>query len=107
MLRITQHNTIIYVYINMIRSFRHRGLKRFWIKSDASKINPQWIRTIEFILSVLDGATSINDVAFLNGFHKLTADRKGELTVTVTGNWRITFKFQDGDIIEVDLSDYH
>ncbi len=59
-------------------------------------------------LDVLDAAQSINGVN-VPGYrlHPLKGDRSGEWSITVTGNWRITFRFENGDAYNVDLEDYH
>jgi len=59
-------------------------------------------------LTVLDAAATIDGVA-LPGFrlHPLKGDRRGSWSVTVSGNWRIVFRFEGGDVFDVDLVDYH
>lgn len=63
---------------------------------------------VDRILSVLDQAENLDDLD-LPGYrlHPLTGDRKGIWSIRVTGNWRITFVFADGDVFDVDLEDYH
>lgn len=92
----------------MIVSFRHKGLKDFWTTGSKKGIPAALAPRIEIILDALDAAT---DIAQLNvpGFrlHQLKGDRKGEWSIWVNGNWRITFKFIGGDAHDVDLEDYH
>lgn len=91
----------------MIRSFRHKGLKRLYEKGDRSKINAQQANKIELILTVLDAATSPEDLNVPGfGFHSLKGDLKGFYSVWVNGNWRIIFRFDD-EPEDVDLTDYH
>jgi proteic killer suppression protein len=91
----------------MIRSFRHRGLKRLYERGDTSRVNPNQLRKIEKILSVLDAATEASDMD-LPGFqfHALRGDMKEFYAVSVSGNWRIVFRF-DKEPEDVDLVDYH
>ncbi len=92
----------------MIRSFQHRGLKRLYERGDRSQVNPNHIEKIEVILADLDAA---NTVAHMRrpGYrlHQLTGRLKGFQAVDVSGNWRIIFRFDGGDVFEVDLLDYH
>jgi addiction module HigA family antidote len=61
------------------------------------------------LLAALDAATSLQDLSPLRsvGLHKLTGNRKGQWAMTVTGPWRICFRFRDGDAWDVEISDYH
>lgn len=92
----------------MIRSFRHRGLKRLYEKSDRSKVSAQHVDKIELILADLDAASSIEHMR-QPGYrlHELKGDLKGHYAVDVSANWRITFRFEDGTADDVDLVDYH
>jgi proteic killer suppression protein len=92
----------------VIRTFRHRGLKKLYSENDDSRVLQQYSGRIRRILTVLDAATAIDGIA-LPGFrlHPLKGDRKGSWSVTVSGNWRIVFRFEGGDVFDVDLVDYH
>lgn len=92
----------------MIRSFRHKGLDRFFTKSDRSRIDAKQAPRIARVLDRLDAAASPEDMN-LPGyqFHQLKGDRKGVFAIWVTGNWRITFGFKDGEAVNVNLEDYH
>lgn len=92
----------------MIRSFRHKGLERFWTRSDTSGLRPDWISKTERLLEALDLARSPQDMAIIGaGFHALRGDLKGRYAMTVSRNWRLTFGWNGEDAIEVDLEDYH
>jgi toxin HigB-1 len=73
-----------------------------------SRVLQQYSGRIRRILTVLDAAETIDGIA-LPGFrlHPLKGDRKGLWSVTVSGNWRIVFRFEGGDVFDVDLVDYH
>jgi proteic killer suppression protein len=92
----------------MIRTFRHRGLERFFSRGDHRGILARSEARIERMLDRLDAAARPEDMN-LPGyrFHRLTGDRKGTCAVSVTGNWRITFRFEGEDAVDVDLEDYH
>jgi proteic killer suppression protein len=92
----------------MIRSFRHRGLKRLFDNGDRSRISPAQLQKIENILAVLDRATEPVDLD-LPGFrlHPLKGDLKGFWAVAVQANWRVIFRFENGEALDVDLVDYH
>jgi proteic killer suppression protein len=92
----------------MIRSFRHKGLERFFTKSERAGIDAKQVDRIRRILDRLDAAVSPDDMN-LPGWrlHQLKGDRKGTFSVWVSGDRRITFAFAEGDAINVDLEDYH
>ncbi|MDE0096071.1 MAG: type II toxin-antitoxin system RelE/ParE family toxin [Gammaproteobacteria bacterium] len=92
----------------MIRSFRHRGLRRLYEHGDASKVSPDLVNRITLALADLDVARGPSDLD-LPGYrlHPLKGDLKGYWSISVSGNWRITFRFEDGDTFDVSLTDYH
>lgn len=92
----------------MIRSFQHRGLKRLYERGDRRFIRPDLLETIEDILALLDSASTPQDLN-LPGYrlHPLKGDLRGFWSVTVRANWRIIFRFEDGDAVDVELTDYH
>ncbi len=90
----------------MIQNFKHRSLKHFFERGDSKGLPSQYVNKIRMILAVLNGTTDITKVS-LTGLHPLTGDRKGYWSLTVSRNWRITFRFQEGDVFDVDYEDYH
>jgi proteic killer suppression protein len=92
----------------MIRSFKHRGLKRLYEHDDRSGIRPDLVDTVQEILTVLDDALSPRELN-LPGYrlHPLKGDLKGFWSVTVRANWRIVFRFAANDAFDVELTDYH
>ena len=92
----------------MIRSFRHRGLKRLYERDDRSGIRPDLVDAIQEILTVLDAAAAPNELG-LPGYrlHPLKGNLKGFWSVWVRANWRIIFRFADADAFDVELIDYH
>jgi len=90
------------------RTFRHRGLKRLFQQGDPSKVRADQARRIADILGHLDRAQRPSDLD-LPGYrlHTLKGDLKGAWSATVSGNWRIMFRFVEGDAFDVDLVDYH
>jgi proteic killer suppression protein len=92
----------------VIRSFKHRGLKRLYERGDRSGIRPDLIETVERILTVLDSATTPQGLDIPRyRLHPLKGDLKGLWSVTVRANWRIVFRFEAEDAFEVALIDYH
>jgi proteic killer suppression protein len=92
----------------MIRTFQHRGLERFFETGDRRGILAKSEARIERLLDRLDAATKPEDMNIPGyKFHRLSGDRKDTYAVTVTGNWRITFRFDGEDAIDVNLEDYH
>lgn len=92
----------------MIKSFRHKGLERFFTKTDRSKIDAKQADRIRRLLDRLDAATRPEDMDLPGySFHGLAPKSKGVYAVSVSGNWRITFRFEAGDAVDVKLEDYH
>ncbi|MDK9705034.1 MAG: type II toxin-antitoxin system RelE/ParE family toxin [Sulfuritalea sp.] len=92
----------------MIRSFKHRGLERFFKKGDHRGIIAKTEVRTERMLDRLDTVPKAEDMNIPGyKFHQLTGNRKGTYAVAVTGNWRITFRFDGEDAVDVDLEDYH
>jgi len=92
----------------MIKSFKHKGLGIFYNTGSVAGIKPYHKQKLRMRLIAMDTATSIEDIN-LPGFrlHSLKGDRKGLWAIDVSKNWRITFKFQDGNVHVVDYEDYH
>ena len=92
----------------MIKSFKHRALKRLYERGDRSGIRPDLVETVERILTVLDAATTPKALDLPRyRLHPLKGDLKGLWSVTVRANWRIIFRFESGDAFDVELIDYH
>jgi proteic killer suppression protein len=92
----------------MIRSFQHKGLKRLFEDDDRRKLPAEDADKIARILARLDAAESPEDMD-IPGFrlHPLKGDLKGFWAVSVRANWRVIFRFRDGDACDVDYLDYH
>ena len=92
----------------MIKNIRHRGLKRLYERGDHSRIRAEFVERVEDILFRLDAATTIDDLKAPGfGLHPLKGNMKGYWSVSVSKNWRITFRFKDGDVLDVNYEDYH
>lgn len=92
----------------MIRSFAHKGLERFFLTGSKAGIQPQHASRIRLILAQLEQARTIEDMRIPTlRLHELKGDRKDTWSVTVQANWRITFRYVDGDAEVVDYEDYH
>lgn len=92
----------------MIKSFRHKGLERFFLSGSVKGIQPVHAQRLRLILNHLHTATTIGDMNFPGShLHPLKHDLKGFWAVKVSGNWRILFRFEKGRALEVDYEDYH
>jgi toxin HigB-1 len=92
-----------------IDSIRHRGLRRFFETGNAKGLvgDPDRLRKM---LAFIDAAADIAELAIPPnyGLHELTGDRRGTWSMTVTKNWRLTFRLSStGSLMDVDLEDYH
>lgn len=90
----------------MIRSFRSKALRRFAEKGDASKLPVQNTDRVRRILARLDAIQVPNDMD-LPGFHFHPLTSVSRYSVRITGNWRITFAWDDNDAVDVNIEDYH
>jgi len=92
----------------MIITFNHKGLEGFFVKGSYKAIPAQYAARIERVLDRLDAIVVPEDMN-LPGykFHELKGKRRGVYSVSVSGNWRIKFRFDGDNVIEVDLEDYH
>jgi toxin HigB-1 len=92
----------------MITSFRHKGLQRLFESGAQRGVPAQFAPRLRRQLDYLHAAKVIHDMD-LPGFklHPLKGDRKGTWAISVSGNWRMTFKFSDGEASDVELEDYH
>ncbi len=92
----------------MIKSFQHKGLKKFYETGSASGIQSHHAKRLKMQLVALDTATTIEDMD-IPGFklHRLKGSGKGRWSIWVNGNWRVTFEFRDGHAHVLDYEDYH
>ncbi len=92
-----------------VRSCRHRGLKRLLEADDDRDLGSNIARRVRNVLTVLLAARTMNGVVGPPGWriHQLSGDRLGYWSISVSGNWRITFRLEDDDILDLDLEDYH
>ena len=92
----------------MIKRFRHKGLQLLYEMDDPRKLKADHVAKNARILARLDQATEPSDMD-LPGYrlHALKGTRTGQWSVSVSGNWRIVFRLEDGHAHAVDLVDYH
>ena len=92
----------------MIKSFRHKGLERFFETGSRAGVQPKHANRLRMQLAALDTARSIEDMD-IPGFrlHVLKGKVKGRWSIWVNGNWRVTFEFMDGHAYVLDYEDYH
>lgn len=94
-----------------IRNIRHKGVRRFVEKDDASGLPAEFVEKIRNIISFLQEMDSVEELKSIPSWraHQLTGDRKGVWSLTVTRNWRMTFRVDESDrsIFDLDYEDYH
>jgi len=92
----------------MIKTFQHKGLKAFFEQGTVAGIQPVRAPRLSAMLRRLDVATDPQGMNLPGwNLHPLKGDLKGHFSVQVSGNWRMTFMFDDGDAVLVDYQDYH
>jgi len=92
----------------VIKSFRHKGLKKLYETGAASGVQPKHATRLRMQLTALDTAQDIDDMD-IPGFklHPLKGKLKGRWSISVSGNWRMTFEFRDGNAFVLEYEDYH
>jgi proteic killer suppression protein len=92
----------------MIQSIRHKGLRRLYEDDDPRGVIAEHVVKLRDILVRLDASGGVADMD-VAGFklHPLRGDRRGFWAITVRANWRVIFRFEDGDALDVDYVDYH
>ena len=92
----------------MIQSFRHKGLRRFYETGNKAGIQATHQKKLRMQLAALNTAQTVDDMD-IPGFrlHPLKGKQKGLWAITVSGNWRVTFRFQRGNVYDVHYEDYH
>jgi proteic killer suppression protein len=92
----------------MIKSFKHKGLEKFYISGSQKGIQSKHSKKIRMQLAALDSAQSIEDMK-IPGYrlHQLKGSLNNLWSITVNGNWRITFEFTDGNVYIINYEDYH
>lgn len=93
----------------MIVSFRHKGLRLLYEKDTARDLKQDQVKRIKRALFLLDNAERLEEIDAMPGMrlHQLTGNLRGFWSISVSGNWRILFRFKDGNAFDVDLTDYH
>jgi proteic killer suppression protein len=94
-----------------IRNVVHRGLKRFIQNNDASGLAPAVVERVRNIVTFLQEMEDVQEIRDIPSWkvHQLTGNRKGTWSLTITRNWRITFRIDQsrGEILDLDYEDYH
>ena len=92
----------------MIRRFRHRGLRQLYAQDVARGVAPTHAGRLRRILTLLDVARRPGDMDLPGmNLHPLKGGRRGEWSVSVSGHWRVTFRFDGDDVTDVNYEDYH
>lgn len=92
----------------MIQTFAHKGLADFFYDGSIRGISARHAKRLRIILDFLDAADTVGTMNFPgSGLHPLKGERKGFWAVKVSGNWRVVFRFANGDAFAVDYLDYH
>ena len=92
----------------MIKSFKHKGLEKFYLTGSTKGIQVDHAQRLRLILNRLNLITEISDLDIPSlRLHKLKGNMQNLWSVTVRANWRITFEFEDENVYIVDYQDYH
>lgn len=92
----------------MIQAFKNKALEKLFQENINKGVPPNLEKKIRIRLEVIDAALLLEDIR-LPGYdlHELKGDRQGTWSIKVSGNWRITFRFDEGEVYDVNLEDYH
>lgn len=93
----------------MIKTFADRQTRDLFLAGESKRLPPDIVRRATRKLEYLDLADSLSDLKVppSNRLHKLDRDRKGRYSISVNDQWRICFRFIDGDAYDVEITDYH
>lgn len=92
----------------MIKSFKHKGLERFFFNGSKKGIQAKHVEKLRLQLAMLDVSVTVDDMNKPNwNLHELKGNRSNTFAISVSGNWRITFRFENGDAYIVNYEDYH
>lgn len=91
----------------MIKSFRHKGLRQFFETGSTAKIQSKHAKALRFRLEFLNRVEDLSTLPLQWKLDPLKGDQKGRWSIWVSGNWRLTFEFIDGDVYILDYEDYH
>jgi proteic killer suppression protein len=92
----------------VIKNFRHKGLKKFYLTGSHAGIQPSHASRLARQLARLNSAASPMDMNLPGwNLHPLKGDLAEKWAINVTGNWRLIFKFKNGDAFGIDYDDYH
>ena len=101
-------DTLLITLKEMILSFKHRGLERFFWQGSVRGIQPKHVSRLRLQLGVLDAAKELSDLSVPNWrLHALAGRLKGHYSLSVDENWRLTFRFTDLGVELLDYHDYH
>jgi proteic killer suppression protein len=93
-----------------IKGFTHKGVEEVFWTGHSGSIGAQYRKRMSWILDAINAATGVIDLRGVRGFHVLRGSRAGTYAMVVSGNWRLTFRFEHGttgDVLDVDFEDYH
>lgn len=92
-----------------IVSISHKGLRSYFVDNNAKGLKRELVPRIRTVLFALQAAPDMEALEGPPGWriHQLKGDRAGEWSISVSGNWRLTFKIEEGAIVDLDLEDYH
>ena len=92
----------------MIKTFKHTGIKKLYESGNKQGVKPERTVRLRLILARLDACTAAEDMNLPGlGLHRLKGSLKNYWSVSVSGNWRVIFRFEDGYVLDVDYLDYH
>ena len=92
----------------MIKSIRHKGLRAYWTKGTDKGLNSDWVQKITRIMVALEAAEEAQEMDYPGSyFHALSGSQSGRYSVRLTGNFRVTFGWEDDSATRVDIEDYH
>jgi len=92
-----------------IGTIKHKGLRRLYQDDDSRGVSAAHADKLRDMLHALDAASTVDEIETVPGWrlHPLKGDLKGLWSMTISGNWRLVFRFEGGDAFELDLTDYH
>ena len=92
------------------KGFINKGVEEVFLTGRSRHVGAEFHKRMSLILDAIDAATTVGDLVGARGFHALHGPRAGTFAMAVSGNWRLTFRFEHGgkgDVLDVDFEDFH
>ena len=94
--------------MRMIATFKNKGLQALFLTGSSAKVHQNHVKKLRLVLAKLNTVTHVSDMNFPgSGLHQLSGEKEGFWAVSINGNWRLIFRFENENAYDIDYLDYH